>query len=91
MSRPQLADVRAMAGERVRITVPKPRENQRLVGVVEVDGDRTLLRIDQDGVSETHATVELRERERDGVLRAFHGTDGTALIGRVKRIDAVKE
>ncbi|MUV86739.1 hypothetical protein GJ631_09205 [Natronomonas sp. CBA1123] len=86
MSRPTLDDIAALAGSRVELTVPKPREDQRLVGTVVAEGAELRLRLD-DGTSENHATVRLKERERDGVVRAFRGTDGDLLVGRVKRID----
>ncbi|WP_178917422.1 hypothetical protein [Natronomonas gomsonensis] len=85
MSRPTLDDIAVFAGSRVELTVPKPREDQRLVGTVVAEGEELRLRLD-DGKSENHATVRLKERERDGVVRAFRGTDGDLLVGRVKRV-----
>ena len=89
MPGPTLDDVRGLDGERVRLTVPKPREDQRLVGVVDVDGDDVTVAVET--ASDDHATVVLRERDRDGVLRAFRGTDGATLVGRVKRVERVEK
>jgi hypothetical protein len=83
MSGPTLSDIRKQEGSRVLLTIPKPRENQRLVGTVAVDDDRVLLRL-ENGSPDEHATIVLKERQRDGVLRAFRGNDGEALVGRVK-------
>ena len=87
MERPSLDDVRAMAGRRVRLVVPKPRENQRLEGIVEVDdGAVTLVVDDRDASgSDRFGRVLLGERERDAVLQAYR-EDG-ALVGRVRRAD----
>ncbi|MFW5965061.1 MAG: hypothetical protein ACOCQM_09350 [Natronomonas sp.] len=85
MSRPTLDDIAALAGSRVELTVPKPREDQRLVGTVVAEGEGLRLRVD-GGKSENHATIRLRKRERDGVVRAFRGPDGDLLVGRVKRV-----
>ena len=85
MSRPTLADIAARSGSRVELTVPKPREDQRLVGTVVTEGEELRLRLD-GGESENHATILLKERERDGVLRAFRGANGDLLVGRVKRV-----
>ena len=82
----------------MRLTVPRPREDQRLVGVVDVerggdgeDGDgRERVTLAVETASDGHATVELRERERDGVLRAFRAGDST-LVGRVKRVSTVEK
>ena len=88
MSRPTLEAVRRLDGERVRVTIPRPRENQRLVGVVDASGDRVTLSVET--ASDEHATVEFREREGDGVLRAFRD-GGSTLVGRVKRVASVEE
>lgn len=88
MSRPTLDEVRRLEGERVRLTVPKPREDQRLVGTVTVDGDRVTLAVETE--SDDHATVLLEERDRDGVLRAFRGAEGSTLVGRVRRVETVE-
>ena len=80
----------------MRLTVPRPREDQRLVGVVDVergtdgedDSERVTLAVET--ASDGHATVELRERQRDGVLRAFRAGDST-LVGRVKQVTTVEE
>lgn len=89
MSGPTLEEFRGLDGERVRATVPKPREDQRLVGVVECDGPAVTLVV--DAASGDHASVVLRERERDGVVRAFRGPDGETLVGRVKRVEVVEK
>ncbi len=85
MSGAGLADVRGLEGRRVRVVVPKPREDQRLVGVVEVDDGDVRLRI-EDTVAgpDRFRTVRFRERDGDGVLQAVRG-DGE-LVGRVKRV-----
>jgi hypothetical protein len=80
MEWPSLDDVRAVAGRRVRLVVPKPRAGQRIEGTVAVDGA---------GGSDRFGRVELRERERDSVLRAYR-EDG-ALVGRVKRFEELVE
>lgn len=89
MPGPTLDDLRRLDGERVRVTVPKPREDQRLVGVVDGGGSAVTLAIET--ASDAHATVVLRERERDGVVRAFRGLDGETLVGRVKRVETVEK
>ncbi|QLD87514.1 hypothetical protein HWV07_00065 [Natronomonas salina] len=89
MSGPTLDEFGELDGERVRVTVPKPREDQRLVGVVECDGPAVTLAV--EAASGDHATVVLRERERDGVVRAFRGADGETLVGRVKRVETVEK
>jgi len=89
MAGPTLEAVRELAGERVRVTVPKPREDQRLVGVVGVEGDWVTVAVET--ASDEHATVVLRERERDGVLRAFRGSGGSMLVGRVERVERVEK
>lgn len=85
MERPSLDDVRAMAGRRVRLVVPKPRENQRLEGIVEVDDGAVTLVVDGRDASDRFGRVPLGERERDAVLQAYR-EDG-ALVGRVRRVD----
>jgi len=87
MERPSLDDVRAMAGRRVRLVVPKPRENQRLEGIVEVDDGAVTLVVDGRDASgsDRFGRVLLGERERDAVLQAYR-EDG-ALVGRVRRAD----
>ena len=89
MSRPTLEDVRALDGERVRLTVPRPREDQRIVGVVDAGADEVRLAVET--ASEGHATVVLRERDRDGVLRAFRGESGATLVGRVNELEVVEK
>lgn len=89
MPGPTLDDLRRLDGERVRVTVPKPREDQRLVGIVDGGGSAVTLAVET--ASDDHATVVLRERERDGVVRAFRGPDGGTLIGRVQRVDTVEK
>jgi hypothetical protein len=91
MSRPTLDAIRRLAGERVRVTIPKPRENQRLVGVVDAsDAASGEVTLTVETTSEEHATVVLRERDRDGVLRAFRGAEGSTLVGRVKRVERLE-
>ena len=87
MERPSLDDVRAMAGRRVRLVIPKPRENQRLEGIVEVDDGAVTLVVNggDAGRSDRFGRVLLGERERDAVLQAYR-EDG-ALVGRVRRAD----
>lgn len=90
MSGPSLDDVRGLDGRRVQVVVPKPREDQRLVGRVAVDDDDVQLRLDGAAAeTERFRTVELRERERDGVLRAFR-SDGS-LVGRVRQVSGLEE
>ena len=89
MPGPTFDELRGLDGERVRLTVPKPREDQRLVGVVDGEGPTVTLAVET--ASDDHATVVLRERERDGVVRAFRGTDGQTLIGRVKRVESAEK
>ena len=76
-----------MAGRRVRLVIPKPRENQRLEGVIEVDDGTVTLVVDGRDASgsDRFGQVLLRERERDAVLQAYR-EDG-ALVGRVRRAD----
>ena len=87
MERPSLDDVRAMAGRRVRLVIPKPRENQRLEGIVEVDDGTVTLVVDGRDASgsDRFGRVLLGERERDAVLQAYR-EDGT-LVGRARRAD----
>ena len=87
MERPNLDDVRAATGQRVRLVVPKPREDQRIEGTVAVDDGTVTVAVDVG--SDRFGRVELRERERDAVLQAYRG-DG-ALIGRVKRVEELAE
>ena len=87
MERPSLDDVRAAAGRRVRLVVPKPREDQRIEGTVAVDNGAVTVVVDAG--SDRFDRVELRERERDSVLRAYR-EDG-ALVGRVKQFDELAE
>lgn len=89
MPRPTIEEVRALDGERVRVTVPKPREDQRLVGVVEAGADETRLLV--EAASEGHARVVLRARERDGVLHAVRGTGDGTLVGRVDAVEVLEE
>lgn len=88
MSRPTLEELRRLDGERVRVTIPRPREDQRLVGVVDASGERVTLTVET--ASDDHATVEFREREGDGVLRAYR-EGGSTLVGRVKRVESVEK
>ena len=76
-----------MAGRRVRLVVPKPREDRRLEGIVEVDDGAVTLVVDgrDAGGSDRFGRVLLGERERDAVLQAYR-EDG-ALVGRVRRAD----
>ena len=76
-----------MAGRRVRLVVPKPREDQRLEGIVEVDDGAVTLVVDGRDASgsDRFGRVLLEERERDAVLQAYR-EDG-ALVGRVRRAD----
>ena len=46
MERPSLDDVRAVAGRRVRLVVPKPREDQRIEGTVAVDDGTVTVVVD---------------------------------------------
>ena len=89
MERPSLDDVRAVAGRRVRLVVPKPREDQRIEGIVDVESGAVTVAVDGAGGSDRFGRVELRERKRDSVLRAYR-EDG-ALVGRVKRFDELAE
>ena len=61
--------------------VPKPRENQRLEGIVEVDDGAVTLVVDGRDASgsDRFGRVPLGERERDAVLQAYR-EDG-ALVG----------
>ena len=87
MERPSMDDVRAVAGRRVRLVIPKPRENQRIKGTIAVDNGAVTVLVDAG--SDRFGRVELRERERDAILQAYRG-DG-ALIGRVKRVEELAE
>ena len=91
MERPSLEDVRAAAGRRVRLVVPKPREDQRIEGTVAVDDGTVTVAVDAgtENGSDRFGRVELRERERDTVLQAYRG-DG-ALVGRVERFEELAE
>ena len=91
MERPSLDDVRAAAGRRVRLVVPKPREDQRIEGTVDVDDGTVTVAVDAGSAagSDRFGRVELRERERDAVLQAYRG-DG-ALVGRVERFEELAE
>jgi hypothetical protein len=61
MSGLSLADVRALEGHSVRVVVPNPREDQRLVGVVEADEAGVRLRLaGATAGPERFRTVELR-------------------------------
>lgn len=88
-----MAEFRERAGERVRLTVPKPREDQRLVGTIAVADERVVVEVDADGVAagSAHTQIELRERARDGVVRAFRGRDGDVLVGRVARVEVLED
>lgn len=89
MAGPSLADLEALAGEPVCVVVPKPREDQRLVGVVSVTDGTVELRLDGDAAGTARfRTVELRERARDGVVQAYH-SDGS-LVGRVADVSRVE-
>ena len=89
MERPSLDDVRAAAGRRVRLVVPKPREDQRIEGTVDIDDGTVTVAVDGAAGSDRFGRVELRERERDAVLQAYRG-DG-ALVGRVTRFEELAE
>lgn len=91
VTRPSLEDVRALSGSRVRFVIPKPREDQRLVGTVEADDDGVRLLVDggEAAGAERFGTVRLRERERDGVLRAYRGDE--TLVGRVAHLSRLDE
>ena len=91
VSRPTLGDVRELDGERVRVTVPKPREDQRLVGIVDAGSGADEARLVVETASDGHASVVLRERDRDGVLRVFRGTGDGALVGRVDEVEVLEE
>ncbi len=89
MERPTEDDLVALAGRRVRLVVPKPRENQRLVGRVATGDDDVVLRVDGGPSPDRFGTVRLRERERDSVLRAYR--DDGRLVGRVRRLSVLEE
>ena len=84
MERPTADDVAALAGRRVRLVVPKPREDMRLVGRVATEDDDPVLYVDGDPSADRFGVVRLRERDRDAVLWAYRN-DG-ALLGRVRRL-----
>ena len=87
MEQPSLDDVRAVAGQQVRLVIPKPREDQRIEGTVAVDDGAVTVVVDAGG--DRFGRVELRERERAAVLQAYR-EDG-ALIGRLKRVEGLAE
>ena len=89
VERPTADDVAALAGRRVRLIVPKPREDVRLVGRVAVEAGDVPLRIDGESSPDRFGIVRFRERDRDGVLRALRA-DG-ALPGRTKRLAVLEE
>jgi hypothetical protein len=92
VSGPTLEEIRALDGERVRLTGPWPREDQRIVGVVDAGtGDDPAVRVAVETASDGHATAVLRERDRDGVLRAFRGASGGTLVGRVNEVEVLEE
>ena len=84
MERPTEDDLAALAGRRVRLVVPKPREDMRLVGRVATDDNDPVLYVDGDPSADRFGVVRLQERDRDAVLRAYRN-DGT-LLGRVRRL-----
>ena len=84
MERPTEDDLAALAGRRVRLIVPKPREDMRLVGRVATEDDDPILHVDGDPSADRFGVVRFRERDSDGVLRAYRN-DG-ALLGRVRRL-----
>ena len=88
MERPTADDVAALVGRRVRLVVPKPREDMQLVGRVETEDDDPVLYVDGDPSADRFGVVRLRERDRDAVLRAYRA-DG-ALLGRVRRLAALE-
>ena len=89
MERPTEDDLAALAGRRVRLVVPKPRENMRLVGRVATGADDPALHVDGDPSADRFGVVQLRERDRDAVLWAYRN-DGT-LLGRVRRLAVLEE
>jgi hypothetical protein len=91
MTRPSLEEARALSGHRVRVVVPKPREDQRLVGTIEADDDGVRLRVDGGDAADggRFGTVQLRERDRDAVLQAYRDDD--TLVGRVEQLSKLGE
>ena len=89
MERPTEDDLAALAGRRVRLIVPKPRESMRLVGRVATENDDPVLYIDGGPSADRFGVVRLQERDRDGVLQAYRN-DGT-LLGRVRRLAVLEE
>ena len=89
MERPTEDDLAALAGRRVRLIVPKPREDMRLVGRVATEDDDPVLYVDGDPSADRFGVVRLRERDRDAVLRAYRA-DGT-LLGRVRHLAALEK
>ena len=89
MERPTEDDLAALAGRRVRLIVPKPREDMRLVGRVATEDDDPVLHVDGDPSTDRFGIVRLRERDRDAVLRAYRN-DGT-LLGRVRRLAVLEK
>ena len=91
MTRPSLEGLRTVSGSRARLVIPKPREDQRLVGTVEDGDDGVRLLVDggEAAGAERFGIVRLRERDRDGVLRAYRGDD--TLVGRVEQLSKLDE
>ena len=89
MERPTADDVAVLAGRRVRLIVPKPREDMRLVGRVVAEDDDPVLHVDGDPSADRFGVVRLRERDRDAVLRAYRD-DGT-LLGRVRHLAVLEK
>jgi hypothetical protein len=89
MERPTEDDLAALAGRRVRLVVPKPREDMRLVGRVATEDDDPVLYVDGDPSADRFGVVRLQERDRDAVLRAYRN-DGT-LLGRVRRLAVLEK
>ena len=89
MERPTEDDLAALAGRRVRLIVPKPREDMRLVGRVATEDDDPVLYVDGDPSADRFGVVRLQERDRDAVLRAYRN-DGT-LLGRVRRLAVLEK
>ena len=88
MERPTEDDLAALVHRRVRLVVPKPREDMRLVGRVATEDDDPVLHVD-DPSADRFGVVRLRERDRDAVLRAYRA-DGT-LLGRVRHLAALEK
>ena len=89
MERPTEDDLAALAGRRVRLIVPKPREDMWLVGRVATEDDDPVLYVDGDPSADRFGVVRFRERDRDAVLRAYRN-DGT-LLGRVRRLAVLEK